>query len=964
MVRIPAGRLLLSLLILSAIAGAARAGTTGKLAGRVTDEHGAALAGVNVRIEGERLGAVSDDQGRYFVLGITAGPKTVRANLLGYRPFNAERVSIAPDFTTTLDITLHAEAVQLAEVKVEAERPLLQRDATGTTRFVEAKELQNMPIRGYREAVALQSGVVNFQRQTQGANQSTLIVRGGRPDEVAYFVDGFAQQDPLNGLSGTTINNDAIQEIVVLTGGFNPEYGRVMSGAVNVITKEGSGHYSGSAEALTDNLGGSWVGTHPTDYNLYDMSLGGPVMPGNDRLTFYVSGERRWERDRLPTYISPVIRQELGSGETFGPFAARALSSDYKPGNSLSGYTGQAKLTWHASDATTLRVGGLTSYDDWREYTHFIFFNPSDMPRHVDRSGNYNAVLQHSMNPRTFWSVGANWFEVLNKRGDPKAFDNLSDYAHSWYPNASGLDLDFPLFSIPTSVGGDYGGGVTGYEQHHSTTLGLQGSLTSQFTVHQQLKVGGDAQFHSLRYANIADATGFGNPDVTDNTYFNFDGYGYRVDIQGDSTSNRVVRLLDENSGQDRAKHPRNVALYAQDKFEREGVVMNGGLRWDWLSVDAPAFRDPVFLLGNPSDPTNIPDSLESGDLAPARTYSRISPRFGLSFPVDEKTILRFNYGQFFQAPTLRDLYVNYRYLQWMVRTRPYFINFGNPNLRPERTTAYEVGIARQFATNVRLDLTAYYKDVKDLVEVTATNIYPFGFARNRDFATIKGMDVGFTVRPTHHTSLNLSYSLSYASGTGSSSTSDFRVVWLGGNAPKVTAPLDFDQRHKLAASVDWRLGASEGPKWLGRFRPLQNTGVNVLLNVASGTPYTPYQVYDEVALIVATQHPAGSLNSHYGPWTSSVDVKANRQFNLGGRSVEAYALVLNALDEHNAISVYRSSGAPNTTGWLDTADGQAYLQNAATLGVDGATLYRLAENNPLNYANPRLVRFGLRTSF
>jgi outer membrane receptor protein involved in Fe transport len=52
-------------------------------------------------------------------------------------------------------------------------------------------------------------------------------------------VDGVSQQDPLTGTSSTSISNNAISEVVVLTGGFNPEYGRIMSGAVNVVTREG-----------------------------------------------------------------------------------------------------------------------------------------------------------------------------------------------------------------------------------------------------------------------------------------------------------------------------------------------------------------------------------------------------------------------------------------------------------------------------------------------------------------------------------------------------------------------------------------------------------------------------------------------------------------------------------------------------------------------------------------------------
>src|SRR5437016_366666 len=148
------------------------AGTTGKLTGKVTNEKGEPLAGVNIRIEGQRLGALSDDKGEYFIIGIPGGNQVVRANLLGYAAFVADKVGIQPDFTTELNITLKTEAVQMGEVRVEAERPLLQKDATSTARFLSGDQLERLPIRGYQEAAAQQSGVVAFQRLVDRESQN------------------------------------------------------------------------------------------------------------------------------------------------------------------------------------------------------------------------------------------------------------------------------------------------------------------------------------------------------------------------------------------------------------------------------------------------------------------------------------------------------------------------------------------------------------------------------------------------------------------------------------------------------------------------------------------------------------------------------------------------------------------------------------------------------------------------
>jgi hypothetical protein len=146
--------------------------------------------------------------------------------------------------------------------------------------------------------------------------------------------------------------------------------------------------------------------------------------------------------------------------------------------------------------------------------------------------------------------------------------------------------------------------------------------------------------------------------------------------------------------------------------------------------------------------------------------------------------------------------------------------------------------------------------------------------------------------------------------------------------------------------------------------RLLENFGINVLYNVASGTPYTPSKVYNEVTLAAVQLEPSGPINSRYGPWTNNLDFKATRSFSAAGLGFEAYVWVLNALGTHNPIRVFTSSGSATSTGWLDTEDGQTYLQTAADDGQDGQLLYDLAQNDPSYYSNPRLVRFGFRTNF
>src|SRR5262245_276967 len=921
------------------------AGTTGKLTGRVMDEKKQPLAGVNVRLEGQRLGAITDDQGEYFIIGIPGGRHIVRMNLIGYAPFAAENVEITPDFESRLDATLKSEAVQMNEVVVNAERPLLQRDATGTTRFISASEIQKMPTRGYRDAAAQQTGIVNFKRQidTETQNANTLIVRGGRPNETAYFVDGFSQQDPLTGTSSTSINNDAIEEVVVLTGGFGAEYGRIMSGAVNVVTREGRNNYFGSLETVTDALSGDWIGATKTGYNVYAGSVGGPVWPSMNKVTFYASGERRWQDDRNPSSFSSNYESAI---------SALGLPAGIKPSNTSGGFTFQGKLSWQMNDKRDVKVGGLGSEERWQEYLHAYLNNRDHAPRYYDRNVSYNGTFTHTLSQKTFYNASVNFFDTQRQRGDGVYMNRLVEYLRP----AGNPDFpdDLPYFYDPGHVFDDY-------LQRHSSYWGGAASMTSQINRHHQLKFGADLQRHTLRFFQHYRPTNSPGGQANEQDW---DGYGYDLQVRRDGAGNVIGMDIVENGdgAVDGPKHPLTWGAYVQDKFEREGVLVNAGLRMDFIDVDTPALKSDVFPLGDTlTDPGNVEGILEARDLEDNKTYMRLSPRIGVVFPVDDRTQLRFNYGLFYQQPNLQDLYVSYRFLEYKIQEGGYFVGFGNPNLRPERTTAYEVGLARQIGDRMRLDLTAYYKDVKDLVEITTIRSNPKGFTsyRNRDFATIRGLDIGFAMRKTNHIAASFNYSLSFANGTGSVSGTQANIAWTGSEPPKQTAPLDFDQRHKLAASLDWSLDKGEGPAWGGR-NYFENVGINVLYNVASGTPFTPTAVYDEVTLANVNSNPSGPLNSRYGPWTSTLDLKATKGFLFGNTKLDVFVWALNVFDSQNPIGVYTSTGSPTSTSYDQSGTGKTQIGAAA----NGQAVYDLAENNPNLYSNPRLVRFGVRAAF
>jgi outer membrane receptor protein involved in Fe transport len=921
--------------------GTAWAGTTGQLSGVIHDaKTGEPISLASIAIPELKRGAVTDAQGNYTILNVPAGRYSVRVSLLGYVSQLRENVEIIQDFTTKLDFSVESTVLtNVPEVVVKGERPLIQKDNTGSAKFLSGDDIKNQPLRGYQDAVAQQSGVVNFKLNidNEAQNNNTLIIRGGRPNEVAYYVDGFNQQDPLTGVSTTAINNDAIQEIVVQTGGFNAEYGRVNSGAINLVTKEGSEKYFGSAEGIY----GDWM-KKSRGYKNFSAALGGPLTPGTKQVTFYAAGERRDTQDRRPS----IITDQVGDPSQPGLFTNGVL-----PANESKTWSGIGKVSWRPSPLKTLKLGGTFNEDKWRQYQNTYRFDLDHSPRFRDKNYSAYGTWNQSLNTRSYYEVKANYFLTDRIRGDGLYFDDLKKYA---FPQGTGNPTYDPTEAIfwfgPQDPQGAHV--FDDFLHRKSSYVGFAADYANQINKSMQLKFGGDYQRHTLRYYDhyfptqlYEDSAGVLLPKNTRDV----DRYGY--DAFGEEI----------NGGLDGPKHPKVASLYGQGKYERLGLVVNAGLRFDYLTPNTQSLRSETNpLQSDTNDSLNSPTTLDPADLQDSKVYRRLSPRLGVGFPVSDRTLVHVNYGKFFQQPNLQDLYVSYAFLEHKVRTGGYFVGFGNPNLKPERTTAYELGIAHTPTDRSRIEATAYYKDVKDLVEITNVPSNPNAFStyQNRDFATIKGLDLAYTLRRVGHASMTASYSISWAMGTGSVSQTQRNIAWTADETPKMASPLAFDQRHKFSWNFDYRLNKGEGPS-LGGTKLLENAGINFLLNAGSGFPYTPTRIYNEVTLASVAAQPIGPINSRYGPWTIDASLKANKGISVGGQNLDVYVWVLNIFNRDNIRTVYTGSGNAETTNFLNTEEGQSTYDTA-----DAQRRYALAERSPTLHDTGRLVRLGAKLSF
>ncbi len=253
---------------------------TGRIRGRVIDaETKAPLAGVNIVVEGTTLGAATDEKGEYLITNVPAGIQTLTASYVGYEPQRMKDVLVILDQTVTVNFELKSTVIPVGAVEISATRPLLVRTQASTQRVITTDQFDKLPVATLGAIVNLTPGVVT-------SPSFGTHLRGGRPDEIVYFVDGISTSDPLFGYSAARVNPQATAEVLVISGGFDAEYGEAMSGIVQVITKEGHEKMQTRIKHTTDAFMPQSVNF---GYNRSEFSIGGPTQI--PKLRYFVSGE-------------------------------------------------------------------------------------------------------------------------------------------------------------------------------------------------------------------------------------------------------------------------------------------------------------------------------------------------------------------------------------------------------------------------------------------------------------------------------------------------------------------------------------------------------------------------------------------------------------------------------------------------------------------------------------------------
>ena len=410
---------------------------TGKISGKVVDSKSKTpLPGASIQIAGSTMGNYSGADGSYFIINVPPGIYNVTAKLIGYRTVEMKGVKVATDKTTEADFELTVSAVEIKEaVEVIGRAEMIEKDVTTNVRTVSSDQIQNMAVKEVADILKTQVGFVTRNME--------LHIRGGRSGEVLYIVDGVETKDPLGGLGivrgGMEVSTANIEEVSVLKGGFDAEYGNVQSAIINLVTKEGSVQKTtGHVEFLTDDFGDKRLNRYSLNSDRLELSLSGPE-PILSRLlvplTQKFSREKLAYRVGLDAYKTDTFfdLNKYATAKTAKRFVGYDILGINVPDRIRNFYSADMKLSYKISPSQKF----ILSYKStWDRYTAYFDptsatqgdinvwqyrYTPSTLPNYQSNSNSISLLFTHNVSKKSFYEVQVSRYisESLQRPGDP-----------------------------------------------------------------------------------------------------------------------------------------------------------------------------------------------------------------------------------------------------------------------------------------------------------------------------------------------------------------------------------------------------------------------------------------------------------------------------------------------------------------------------------------------------------------
>ena len=849
---------------------------SGKITGVVTDVAGEGMVGVNVLITGTTRGSSTDIDGRFFILNVEPGTYSLRASFIGFRAVTQSEVIVNINKTTTIDFILEEATAEGEELLVIAERPDVEVDQTATLEIIRPEEVEQ--IAGITDL----SDVLGLQAEVNDGH-----FRGGRSNEELYVLAGMGIVNPLNSSRSFTPMLSAVEEVEVITSGFAAEYGNAMSGVINISTKEGGDSWSSRAE----------IRTRAPSYKHF----GGSVFdPANNPYIRLMNNLEWWEAPDPENDDKPRWQGAIGRG-----FGSRV---DPEEGAQL------AYDLWKR----THRDVGYEYNNRWDALIDFTLGGPISETSRLFVATQINRVWPMLPTPeadRQMQVMG----NLVMKPGSGKKLKLNAMYGNTYQQEFSYSSGGFYRWVYDRVIGAnkilDQSAGIGLVYSHvlsdrtyyELTVNGMRTKLTEGVDVIDPERFRDDISDGSVwerLYWEDGFRTGVMDDDFFDEESWTYSAVGFltsqvsnnheiKVGIQGNLYDIDVENRLNHSSQSSAVREfyqarPYEGAVYVQDKMEFKGMITNVGLRLDFYDQNVQYYTDTFSPFRDPSNPALINERDAATEDTPI--VARLQPRLGFSFPINERAVFHLNYGNYLKRPGLESL----------IGSRTTLFNenlgtveprrLGNPLLKPEETKSYDVGLVLGIASGFTLDVSGYYKDVKNLIQRVVyidSNDNLYESLGNRDYANIRGFSLRLNKR-RGFISGSARYHFSVATGKNSTPTGRSPIIDETNEQTQAPSPrdilLNFDRRHALVLIAGVNLPQNWGPRIAGGY-PLGRLRINFLHDSRSGRPYTPSELLgDNFA----------KLNTERTPWEHNTDLKVTKTVGAGFTELDVFVEVFN----------------------------------------------------------------------
>ncbi len=896
------------------------AGVSGKIAGRVIDaKTQEPLIGAHVMIKGTKIGTATDVNGDYVLLNVNPGTYALTVSFVGYESVTKTEIRVESDRTAAVNYALNATVIEGSAVTIVAERPVINKDVTSSEQILSGEFLARAGTKTVLEALQTQAGVFMTPPSVAwNRGQRTTFFRGSSNVEAVYMLDNLSVNSGLLSDNYSGFNTSAIQEISLLTGGYNAEYGEARSAIVNIVTKESFGPLQGSVVTRMRPSGVYHFGPYFYDKANFDYAgydLGYWTRQSQDPLNRNYFGKN-------PDSLLAEWRNQITPNDTLAKYNERP---EYEVEGTLYGGITE-DLAFLVSGRSKRGVGIFPQaipYNQEYNLQGYVSYRVTPDIK-IKIGGFYGQYLSSD-----YLSVNLNTEESAQESGWLAPMRVDEQYARAKYNPMGAIYRQWPEFRIWNQLYARLThmlGADSYYELNVSYLRDFSDRSDRYGAVPDSLWSRRDDQmmmidrfllkgyYHTFNTSNSRIyQIKFDYVDQLDKNHLlktgvTFKSYDFDyVSFQGVYEGGNRWNLLNVFSGR-----PYEGTVYAQDKMEFEGLVVNLGVRLDffhqnrWAAAnryDPLAFQpttpghDPSKPLGFPGNPERIRTKLQTA----------FAPRFGISHPISERSVLHFVYGHFYQRPSWSKMFgfpfVNYTedmntVLDPFANQRTYMEEwqgwYGNPDMGYERTIQYELGFDNNIADVLRLDLTGYYKDATGEANVI-TGVYASQYTAtkalmvsNAGYSDVRGIETKLDSRFDGPLNAGIGHEIYWST--------DGEVGYSQLNEPgsiKIDVPKGLRQGrgawssyHRIKAWANLYYAPNEGPALWG-IHPLSDFNAHIYFWWRSGEQYT--------------YHPPGDISTEPNNmrWFAyyQLNLKLAKGFNLFGVRAEVSADIRNLFD-------------------------------------------------------------------